>query len=140
MRRFSLLILLAIVGCTKPSKGVDQGTTSFYVKSIESERASVHINPKARWQIPESVTFKMRDHGDCAPMISVLDGKPTCTPNVVYKPEDSARALSGELQGASRLIVHDVHINAIPEDESDKWVAMRMEIDMQPRVQTTSAS
>lgn len=96
------------------------------------QRVQIAFNPWAAEDHP-------RD-GGCSPVVDMIDGQMTCTPNKMFAVEHSMHALAGELQGASRLIVHEVKINAIPEEESDKWVALRIEVNLKPRIQSVNGS
>ncbi len=48
----------------------------------------------------------------------------------------ASMALKGALQGAARLMVQNVKVRAIPEGEGEGWVALLVEVEMEPKIQT----
>ncbi|MGZ3724046.1 MAG: hypothetical protein ACXVA9_13980, partial [Bdellovibrionales bacterium] len=221
-----VLLLAAVTGCTKPTKGPDETSGAFFVvKSVASDGSNQNFVQGSVWNIPVSVTIRFsacltgsaahervadqnftvevpgtlqvfprktnsescfewdetlpynhfagqsgwviierdivgtgvfsgkrrvkiavnpwavgkdaRDSG----VVALVDGGNQKIPLTnVYDPDHAARAFAGDMQGASRLLVQNVKIRAIPEGESGKWVALLVEVTMEPSIQTRKAN
>ncbi len=93
-------------------------------------RVKIAVNP---WAVGKDA----RDHG----VVALVDnGNQEIPLTNVFDPANASRAFAGELQGASRLLVQNVKILAIPEAESGKWVELTVEANMEPVIQTRKAN
>lgn len=99
--------------------------------NLGRQHIKIAINP---WTAGE----KARDGGEA--VVFMEAGERKFTPSKVFSVEHALEALSGELQGTSRLIVQNVKIKAIPEGEDGKWVALLVEVTMEPQVQALNAN
>ena len=95
-------------------------------------RVKVPVNPWAEGD-------KSRDHGVDS-VVFLSQGEAKFIPSLIFGGDQAARALSGEVQGPSRLIVQNVRIKSIPEGEDGKWVALMVEMTMEPVVQSLNAN
>ncbi len=95
------------------------------------QQVVIAVNP---WAVDNGAR---RDRGDA--VIFMNSGDLRMAPAKIFETENVATALSGELQGSSRLIVQNVSIKSMPQHEGDKWVEMLVEVEMDPTIQSLDA-
>ena len=95
------------------------------------QRVRIAVNPWAAGS-------QARDAGKA--VVSLKSGESDFLPVKVYAMGESNLALAGDLQGNARLLVQNVKIKAIPEGEGGDWVALLVEVTMDPVVQMLDAN
>jgi len=94
------------------------------------KRIQIAVNP---WATGEHSREK-------EPVAYLAAGQQKITINNLYDSVHADAAFAGELQGAGKLIAQKVKVRAVPEGEDGKWVALLVEVECDPVVQTRKAN
>ncbi len=98
--------------------------------NLGKQSVRIAVNP---WAVGEAA----RDKGEA--VVYLESGDSISIPTKIFPFTQATKALSGELQGAARLIVQNVDIKSSPQTESDSSVTLLIDVEMQPVVQSRNA-